>query len=397
MKVLYLHGWQSVPGGVKPTFLRDQGHTVIEPELDDDDFELAARTAQAEYDRHEPDVVVGSSRGGAVAMNIDTRNTPLVLLCPAWKKWGTARTIKSQCMVLHSRQDDVAPFEHSEQLIANSGLPATTLIEVGNDHRLADTEPLAKMLEACETLYSLSLMFSFYEGLYRKGPGSETSTRQALAMLGELPSGARVVDFGCGAGAASIELAKAVDCHITAIDIHKPFLDEVREHAQREGLSQIKTLLADMADPPIEDGTVDLIWSEGAIYNIGFEQGLKRLRRLLRDTGCIAVTELTWISDTPSQQAIEFWSEEYPAISTIKQNLATMQSAGFEVAGHFILPTDDWRNFYDPLEQRMSLFHEQHRQNPIAQAIIEAQRRELAMWKQYGDSYGYVFYLGRAK
>lgn len=79
MKLLFLHGWHSVVGGVKPTFLKDAGHEVINPALDDDDFDLAVRTAQVEYDQHQPDVIVGSSRGGAVAMNIDSKDTPLVL------------------------------------------------------------------------------------------------------------------------------------------------------------------------------------------------------------------------------------------------------------------------------------------------------------------------------
>ncbi|MEX1027788.1 MAG: alpha/beta hydrolase [Candidatus Paceibacterota bacterium] len=84
MKILFLHGWTSVPGGVKSTFLKDHGHKVINPALDDNDFDAAVRTAQAEYDQHKPDVIVGSSRGGAVAMNINCKDTPLVLLCPAW-------------------------------------------------------------------------------------------------------------------------------------------------------------------------------------------------------------------------------------------------------------------------------------------------------------------------
>ena len=88
MKILFLHGWNSFPGGVKPSYLAQHRHEVINPALDDDDFDLAARTAQAEFDRHRPDVVVGSSRGGAVAMNIDSDSTPLVLLCPAWRRWG---------------------------------------------------------------------------------------------------------------------------------------------------------------------------------------------------------------------------------------------------------------------------------------------------------------------
>ena len=149
MRILFLHGWTSVPGGRKPTYLKDHGHEILNPALPDDDFEEAARIAQAEYDQHQPNVIVGSSRGGAVAMNIASGDTPLVLLCPAWKKWGSARTVKKNTTILHSREDDVVPFEDSEELITNSGLRTSALIEVGSDHRLADPEPLAKMLEAC--------------------------------------------------------------------------------------------------------------------------------------------------------------------------------------------------------------------------------------------------------
>ncbi len=149
MKILFLHGWQSVPGGVKPTFLVQHGHEVINPKLPDEDFEEAVKIAQEEFDRHQPQVVVGSSRGGAVAMNIKIGEARLVLLCPAWRKWGTVKTVKPGTMILHSQADDVIPFADSEELVSKSGLPATALIEVGNDHRLADPEPLAKMLEAC--------------------------------------------------------------------------------------------------------------------------------------------------------------------------------------------------------------------------------------------------------
>ena len=96
------------------------------------------------------DVIVGSSRGGAVAMNLESGNTPLVLLCPAWKKYGSARTTKPATTILHSPADDVVPFADSEELVRNSGLPASALIEVGTDHRLADPEPLAAMMKACE-------------------------------------------------------------------------------------------------------------------------------------------------------------------------------------------------------------------------------------------------------
>src|SRR4051812_44123025 len=103
MKFLFLHGWQSVPGGVKPSYLKSHGHEVINPKLPDEDFAEAVRLAHVEYDRHGPDVVVGSSRGGAVAMNIASGETPLVLLCPAWKRWGTVRQLKKNAVVIHSR------------------------------------------------------------------------------------------------------------------------------------------------------------------------------------------------------------------------------------------------------------------------------------------------------
>src|SRR6202022_2655351 len=150
MKVLFLHGWNSVPGGVKPTYLKDHGHEVINPALPHEDFGEAVRIAQAEFDKHQPQVVVGSSRGGAVAMNIKNGESRLVLLCPAWKKHGSARAVKPGTVILHSRADDVVPFADSEELVKNSVLPATALIEVGTDHRLADPEPLEKMLRALD-------------------------------------------------------------------------------------------------------------------------------------------------------------------------------------------------------------------------------------------------------
>src|SRR5271167_2512179 len=128
MKILFLHGWQSVPGGVKPTYLAQHGHEVINPALPDEDFEAAVRIAQAELDRHRPDVVVGSSRGGAVAVNINIGVARLVLMCRGWKKWGAAKTVKPGTVILHSRADDVVPFAYSEELVRNSGLQPSALV-----------------------------------------------------------------------------------------------------------------------------------------------------------------------------------------------------------------------------------------------------------------------------
>ncbi len=152
MKILFLHGWTSVPGGRKPTFLSEAVHEVLNPALPDEDFAESVRIAESEFLANQPDVIVGSSRGGAVAVNMKPADVPRVLLCPAWKNWGSVSCVSEKTIILHSRQDDVIPFADSQELVANSGLAAECLIEIGSDHRLADPEPLAAMLAACEQL-----------------------------------------------------------------------------------------------------------------------------------------------------------------------------------------------------------------------------------------------------
>ena len=134
--------------GLKPSFLVQHGHEVINPSLPDDDFDAAIRIAQAAFDRHQPDVVVGSSRGGSVAMNINSGNAKLILLWPAWKNWGSATKVKPGAVILHCRTDEIIPFADSEEL---SNVSRATLIETGSDHRLADPQSLAAMLDAVET------------------------------------------------------------------------------------------------------------------------------------------------------------------------------------------------------------------------------------------------------
>ena len=123
---------------------------VFNPKLPDDDFEESVRIAQHDLDQQHPDVVVGSSRGGAIAMNLRKVSVRLVLLCPAWRWFGSVRIVKPGTVILHSRADEVVPFHDSEELLRLSGLPGDALIEIGSDHRLADPESLRAMLRACE-------------------------------------------------------------------------------------------------------------------------------------------------------------------------------------------------------------------------------------------------------
>jgi len=150
MNILFLHGWGSEPGGLKPTWLLEHSHQVINPALPDEDFEQSLLIAQDAFDRDSPEVVVGSSRGGAAAVNIRSGVLPLVLLAPAWKKWGAATTVRQPVTILHSPYDDVVPIEDSRELLRNSGLSEDRLVIVGDDHTMSDMAALTALLEAIE-------------------------------------------------------------------------------------------------------------------------------------------------------------------------------------------------------------------------------------------------------
>lgn len=155
MKILYLHGLGSQPGGVKPTFLKAQGFEVINPALDNADFAAAVRTAQAAFDLEQPDLVVGSSRGGAVALNIDTGDVPVILIAPAWRKWGSVKAARPRTCILHSTGDTVIRHADSQELVARSGLDKGRLTTVGIDHNMVDGEALEALLNAVRNAASL--------------------------------------------------------------------------------------------------------------------------------------------------------------------------------------------------------------------------------------------------
>ncbi|MCA9054309.1 MAG: class I SAM-dependent methyltransferase, partial [Planctomycetaceae bacterium] len=223
------------------------------------------------------------------------------------------------------------------------------------------------------------------------------STLRALSLLKDLPAKPQVIDFGCGSGVATIPLARSLDCSLTAVEIHQPFLDELTAKAVQEGVAdRITTIQADMGEPPFPRDSYDVIWSEAAIYNVGFERGLRLWKPLLRSGGSIAVSEVVWLTPEPPQRAKDFWNADYPAMTTVDHNLATLSEVGFTPVDHFVLSCDDWRNYYGPLQERVIAYRANHAESPAAQALADSLQHEIDLWSDCGDSFGYCFFVGRS-
>lgn len=244
----------------------------------------------------------------------------------------------------------------------------------------------------------MALLCALFEGLDRLAPGSAAATKRALGLIDSLPSRPAIVDLGCGAGVASLVLAEATEGTVAAVDIHPPFLLRLATNAAARGLGgRIHPVAADIAKPPFRDQAFDLIWSEGALYTIGFEAGLGVVRHLVRPDGWIAVSELTWLTDTPAAEAERVMANEYPAMTTVQRNLEFVQDAGFAPAGHFMLPGTAWTDdYYGPVRERLATFRAAHANDADAQAVADAMQAEIDLYDRYGDSYGYVFIVARA-
>lgn len=233
--------------------------------------------------------------------------------------------------------------------------------------------------------------------LPREAPGSDASTLQALGMIPSLPASPRILDIGCGPGAQTVALARATQADVTAADTHQPFLDDLARRVVQAGVAErVHPRKASMFDLNF-DQPFDLLWSEGAIYIIGFERGLREWRKLLKPGGFVAVTEISWLKPNPPEPARKFWGEAYPGMATVEENLARLSAVGYRSLGHFSLPESDWwDNYYHPMAARIESLREKYPNNPEAQAVLDLEYAEIELYRQYSAWYGYVFYIVQA-
>ena len=240
----------------------------------------------------------------------------------------------------------------------------------------------------------IEVFWRLHKGLPQQGPGSDASTRRALAMIPRLPAAPRILDLGCGPGRQALALARETGGHVTAVDLLPPFLAELEERAAASRLGErIETVQASMGDLPFEDESFDLLWSEGAIYNIGFQEGLAGWRRLLRPGCGVAVTEATWLSESPSDAIRSFWNTEYPAMQSIEDNERAVAEAGYTLLGSFVLPEREWwDDYYSPFERRLRALRSE-RDDEVWVTALDYHEKELSTVRECGGSFGYVFYV----
>ncbi len=241
------------------------------------------------------------------------------------------------------------------------------------------------------------IFFEIHSGNPREGPGDFESTQRAFSVMKNLPGKPAILDIGCGPGKQTLDLAQLTKGSITAVDNHAPYLEQLNKLISSQGLQKrVKTVKADMFSLNFKPGSFDVLWSEGAIYFMGFEQGLRSWQRLLRPKGYIAVSELTRLKEDPPEEAKQYWEGAYPAMRNIAGNLEIVAQAGYAMLEHFTLPEKSWlEEYYGPLQKKVELLKEKYRHEPEALQVLAAEDIERNSYQKYSNYYGYVFYIMR--
>jgi len=242
------------------------------------------------------------------------------------------------------------------------------------------------------------LLIDLHKDGHRQGPGSVKDTLKALNMLNiDLSKPMKIADIGSGSGAQTITLAQHIEGEIIAVDLFPEFLTKLNADASELGLqNKISTLQRSMDALPFTKEEFDVIWSEGAVYILGFEEGIKQWKEYLKTGGYLVLSEITWLTNERPREIDEHWNTEYPEIATASSKIKILEDNGYSIVGYFVLPESSWiDNYYLPMENRFEAFLKRHPNSELALSIVETEKEEIRKYKEFKAFYSYGFYLAR--
>lgn len=245
--------------------------------------------------------------------------------------------------------------------------------------------------------FDFKLICEYFSSIERQGPGSTEVTVKALSFIENLTDKSKIADIGCGTGGQTIVIANHSLGQITGIDLFPDFIDTFNANANKLDLqNRVNGIVGSMDNLPFQNEELDLIWSEGAIYNIGFERGINEWHKFIKKGGFIAVSEASWFTEERPEEIDKFWKDAYPEIDTISNKVAQMQKAGYIPVSTFVLPENCWiEHFYIPQVSAQKEFLKKYAGNQTAEELVKNQRHEAELYYKYKDFYGYVFYIGK--
>lgn len=245
-----------------------------------------------------------------------------------------------------------------------------------------------------------NVFFEVYEALPRQGPGSRACAAKALALCRDLPAAPAVLDLGCGVGGQTLHLAGLTSGSIVALDSHAPSIKRLRATVAKRGLSaRIRPVVGDMEHLDLPPGSCDLVWSEGAFYNIGLERALRTCRPLLVPGGYVAFTDAVWRKEHPPPDVKASFDLDYPTMGRVPDVMAAIARCGFSLVGHFTLPDEAWwDDFYAPMQRRIAELRGKYAADSEALAVLAQIAQEPEMYRLHSQYYAYEFFVaGRSR
>ena len=248
-----------------------------------------------------------------------------------------------------------------------------------------------------QELTMLALLIEGHIGLERQGPGSSEMTLKALGFINDQSAIKHVADLGCGSGGQTMVLARHISGEIVGVDLFQDFIDAFNANSEKLSFqNRVTGIVGSMENLIFEKESFDLIWSEGAIDNIGFETGMTHWQSFLKQGGHIAVTCPSWLTAEHPAEVDKFWADAGSGLDNVEHNIAVMQKCGYSFVAAFGIPEECWKdNYFTPREAAEKVLLEKYGNNKILEDYIKGNRREVELFEKYKRHYGYAFYIGR--